>query len=133
MFILHRTTPVQHATALSPSIGYTGQTAVDQSNGNIWVKLPNGWAQVRDGHEVDQVVQTAGAVTLKNSSGTITRSLTAVNGVVTLAATDTIVANGDSIPLQKSTGVVSSGNATLNSPATAIVSAGVASAVKAGA
>ncbi|ETP64859.1 hypothetical protein BDSB_05485 [Burkholderia dolosa PC543] len=74
-----------------------------------------------------------GAVTVRNSAGTVTRNLTATNGVVTLAATDAIVTNGDTATLQKSDGTTSSGNATLNSPATAIVSAGALTAVKAAA
>ena len=73
-------------------------------------------------------------VTVQNSAGSVTRAgLTVTGGVVSLAATDAIVANGASLVLHTSGGTVSSGNATLNSPATAAVAAGVVSAVTASA
>lgn len=80
--------------------------------------------------------QAAGSqtVTVRNSAGGVTRpGLAVVGGVVTLAATDAIVANGTTFTLQKSDGTTSSGNATLNSPATATVAGGLVSAVKASA
>lgn len=76
----------------------------------------------------------AQTVTVRNSAGSVTRTgLAVVGGVVTLAATDAIVANGGTAVLHKSDGTVSSGNATLNSPVTYEIAAGVVTDVKAGA
>ncbi|CAM2155438.1 conserved hypothetical protein [Paraburkholderia tropica] len=133
MFILQKVVPIDSAAALSGSVGYVGQTAIDSSNGDRYVKLSTGWAKVADGSGNAVAVPVSGAVTVQNSAGTVTRSLTATNGVVSLAATDAIVANGASLVLQNSSGTTSSGNAGLNSPATATVAAGVVSAVKASA
>lgn len=131
MFILQQTVPVASAIALTNDLGYAGQTAIDESNGDVYSKLSGAWTKVADGSGNPVAPPVAGAVTVRNSSGSITRALTAVAGVVTLAATDTILANGASVVLQTSAGATSVGNATLNSPAAATVAAGVVSAVKA--
>lgn len=133
MFILQKIVPIDSTAALSAGVGYVGQTAVDSSNGDRYVKLSTGWFKVADGSGNPVAVPVSGSVTVQNSGGTVTRSLTATNGVVSLAATDAIVANGASLVLQNSSGTTSSGNAGLNSPATATVAAGVVSAVKAAA
>lgn len=133
MFVLQKLVAIDSFAALSASVGYNGQTAIDQSTGNVWVKLAGGWLQVADGSGNPIAQPVSGAVTVQNSAGTVTRALTATNGLVTLAATDAIVANGATVTLQKSDGTTSAGNATLNSPATTTVAAGVVSAVKASA
>ncbi|MBB2999657.1 hypothetical protein FHX57_001988 [Paraburkholderia tropica] len=133
MFILQKIVPIDSTAALAAGVGYVGQTAVDSSNGDRYVKLSTGWVKVADGAGNPVAVPVSGSVTVQNSAGTVTRSLTATNGVVSLAATDAIVANGASLVLQNSSGTTSSGNAGLNSPATATVAAGVVSAVKAAA
>ncbi|MCW3539331.1 hypothetical protein [Burkholderia cenocepacia] len=133
MFILQKSIPVEGVSALSADLGYVGQMAVDDSNGDRYAKIGDSWMKVADGAGNPVSTPVSGPVTVKNSAGTVTRNLTATNGVVTLAATDALVANGASIVLQKSDGTVSSGNAGLNSPAVAIVANGAVSAVKAAA
>lgn len=133
MFILQKLVPVSSAVALTADLGYVGQEALDADTGDCYAKLSTGWTKVRDGSGNPVTAALNGPITVQNSSGTVTRSLTATNGVVSLAATDAIVANGSTFTLQKSDGTTSSGNATLNSPATATVAAGVVSAVKASA
>lgn len=117
------------ATTPDNTIGKVGDIGRDSVTGNVYVKQTGGWVLAASA----VVANYSGPITVQNSAGSVTRSLTAVNGVVSLAATDAIVANGASIPLQNSSGTVSSGNAGLNSPATATVAAGVVSAVKASA
>lgn len=84
------------------------------------------------------LVSSGGQVQVETSAntdphtGTYQVSLGALT-VVNLAATVAMVDNGDALVLQNSSGVVSAGNAGLNSPAAAIVSAGVVTAVKAAA
>lgn len=134
MFILQKTYNTDSAVSLSGTVGYVGQEAIDQTTGDIYVKLGSGWQKIVDGATGNPVnPPLTGAVTVQNSSGSVTRALTATNGVVTLAATDAIVTNGGTLVLQNSSGATSTGNAGLNSPATATVAAGVVSAVKASA
>jgi hypothetical protein len=133
MFVIQKHVAVDSYAALSGTIGCPGQIAIDQSTGAIWCKLSGGWTMIVDASGNPVAPPVSGAVTVKNSAGTVTRSLTAVAGVVTLAATDAIVANGASLVLQTSAGATSSGNATLNSPAVATVAAGAVTAVKASA
>ncbi|MDN7848116.1 hypothetical protein [Burkholderia seminalis] len=104
-------------------VGENGDVTIDPVTLTVYKKTAGAWA----------ALAPSGAVTVQNSAGTVTRNLTATNGVVTLAATDAIVANGATMTLQKSDGTTSAGNATLNSPATAIVAAGALTAVKAAA
>lgn len=104
-------------------VGADGDLTIDPMTLVVYKKTAGAWA----------ALAPSGSVTVQNSAGTVTRNLTATNGVVTLAATDAIVTNGNTMTLQKSDGTTSSGNATLNSPATAIVSAGALTAVKAAA
>ncbi|MCI3206557.1 MULTISPECIES: hypothetical protein [Pandoraea] len=132
-FLLQKHVPLAAVAALTADVGAPGQTAVDDQTSDVYVKLTTGWAKVRTGSGAGVPVAVNGPVTVQNSAGTVTRSVTAVNGVAALAASDAIVANGGAIVLQNSSGATSSGNAGLNSPATAIVSAGVVSAVKASA
>lgn len=133
MFILQETISIDSATALASDVGYVGQTALDDSNGDAYVKLSTGWAKVRAGDGTPVAPPVTGSVTVQSSDGTITRALTAADGVVTLDDTDTIVADGDTFTLQDSDGTTSAGNAKLNSPTTASVAAGLVSAVKASA
>ncbi|VVE54514.1 hypothetical protein [Pandoraea anhela] len=132
-FLLQKHVPLSAVAALNANVGAPGQTAVDDQTSDVYVKLTTGWVKVRDGSGNGVPVAINGPVTVQNSAGTVTRSLTATNGVVSLAATDAIVTNGASLVLQNSSGTTSSGNAGLNSPAVATVSAGVVSAVKASA
>lgn len=132
-FLLQKHVPLAAVVALTTDVGAPGQTAIDDQTSDVYVKLASGWAKVRDGAGNAVNVPINGAVTVQNSAGSVTRSLTASNGVITLAATDAIVANGGSLVLQNSSGATSSGNAGLNSPATTIVAVGVVSAVKASA
>jgi hypothetical protein len=133
MFALMQLVPIDSVAALSGAVGHHSQIAVDQSNGDRYMNTSGTWNKIRNGNETPVTPPLAGPVTVRNSSGSITRALTAVAGVVTLAATDTIVANGNTAILQTSAGTTSSTTATLNSPATATVSAGVLTAVKASA
>ena len=88
MFILQRAYPVDYAIALNSMVGSVGQKALDSSNGDEYVKLSTGWAKVRDGAGNPVAVPLTGSITVQNSAGTVTRSLTAANGVVSLAAAD---------------------------------------------
>ncbi len=132
-FLLQKNVPLSAVAALTTDVGAPGQTATDDQTSDVYVKLTTGWAKVRDGSGAGVPVSVSGPVTVQNSAGTVTRSLAAANGVVSLSATDAIVANGTSLVLLNSSGATSSGNAGLNSPAVATVSAGVVSAVKASA
>ncbi|PRG17973.1 hypothetical protein [Burkholderia multivorans] len=133
MFVLQKSVPVEGVAALTADLGYAGQTAIDDSNGDRYAKVGDAWVKVADGAGNPVAPPLSGQITLKNSSGTVSRTLIATNGVATLAATDALVANGDSLTLQKSDGTASAGNAGLNSPATAAVANGVVTAVKAAA
>lgn len=134
MFILQKTYNTDSASTLTNAVGYVGQEAIDQSTGDLYVKLGSGWQKIVDGATGNPVnPPVSGSITVQNSAGTVTRALTATNGVVSLAATDAIVTNGGTLVLQNSSGSTSTGNAGLNSPATATVAAGVVSAVKASA
>ncbi|MCO8642697.1 hypothetical protein KGP93_05200 [Burkholderia multivorans] len=131
MFVLQKSVPVKGVAALTADLGYAGQTAIDDSNGDRYAKVAGAWVKVADGAGNPVAPPVSGQITLKNSSGTVSRTLTATNGVATLAATDALVTNGDTLTLQKSDGTTSAGNAGLNSPATATVVSGVVAAVKA--
>ncbi|MBU9440085.1 hypothetical protein KTE91_34035 [Burkholderia multivorans] len=131
MFVLQKSVPVKGVAALTADLGYAGQTAIDDSNGDRYAKVAGAWVKVADGAGNPVAPPLSGQITLKNSSGTVSRTLTATNGVATLAATDALVTNGDTLTLQKSDGTTSAGNAGLNSPATATVASGVVTAVKA--
>jgi hypothetical protein len=127
-FLVQKTYNVRSsATIPDNTIGENGDVGRDDS-GNVYVKVNGTWelySNVTGGY--------TGPITVENSAGSVTRSLNAVNGVVNLAATDAIVANGSSLVLENHSGTVSSGNAGLNSPAVANVAAGVVSSVQAGA
>ncbi|MBU9679710.1 hypothetical protein KTF37_22975 [Burkholderia multivorans] len=131
MFVLQKSVPVKGVAALTADLGYAGQTAIDDSNGDRYAKVGGAWVKVADGAGNPVAPPLSGQITLKNSSGTVSRTLTATNGVATLAAADALVTNGDTLTLQKSDGTTSAGNAGLNSPATAAVANGVVTAVKA--
>lgn len=121
-------------TALGASVGRPQSIARDAATGDMWIKRVSGWTMYVNGAGAEQPVDAAPTtVEVKNSGGTITRTLTVTAGVATLAATDAIVSTGTSIILQNSSGTVSAGNAGLNSPAIATVAAGLVSAVKASA
>nr|WP_254215954.1 hypothetical protein [Burkholderia multivorans] len=128
---MQKSVPVKGVAALTADLGYAGQTAIDDSNGDRYAKVAGAWVKVADGAGNPVAPPLSGQITLKNSSGTVSRTLTATNGVATLAATDALVTNGDTLTLQKSDGTTSAGNAGLNSPATATVASGVVTAVKA--
>lgn len=129
-FVITKNFPPAQSSATVPdnSIGAIGDIGFDTATGNQYVKQSSGWILTGAGGG-----GYSGPITVRNSAGTVTRSLTAANGIVSLAATDAIVANGSTFTLQNSSGVTSSGNAGLNSPATATVAAGVVTSVKASA
>jgi len=109
---------------LTNQIGLTGQLARDDQTLGLYINLDagQGWTQIIDDDGTPLGISGLSEVTVQNAAGTIQRtSLPITAGVVTLAATDTIVASGDSVVLNNSTGTVSSGNDGLNSPATAVV------------
>lgn len=138
-YTLFNLVPTGQVAALDNTRGNLGTGALiaqDTATGDFYVKLSTGWTKTVNGgsNPTHNPVPLSGAIAVKNSANTVTRNLTATNGVVNLAATDAIVANGDSLVLKKSDGTTtSSGNAGLNSPASAVVAAGVVSNVKAGA
>lgn len=104
----------------------------DSSNGDLYIKHGGSLQKVISGGTSPAEVSLP--ITVKNSAGSVTRSLTEVNGIVTLAATDALVSNGNTVTLKKSDGTTTSvGNAGLNSPATVVVSAGAVSQVNAAA
>lgn len=121
-------------TALTAAVGQDGDiadetTGTGTTKGNRWIKVGTVWQQMTGpGGNVAN-----GSVAIKNSAGTTLRTISAVNGVITLAATDTIIGTGASIPLNTSAGVLSSGSATRNSPAIITVAAGVATVATASA
>jgi hypothetical protein len=132
MYILTELHPVGAMATLDNAKGANGQIARDSTNGDLHVKRTAGWQKIIAGGTTPSEVGLS--IQVKNSANTVTRTLTESGGVVNLAATDAIVANNDSLVLKKSDGTTTSaGNATLNSPATAVVSAGVVSNVKASA
>lgn len=133
MFVLQGLYPLKAVPALTSADGAHAQIAIEDSTGDIYVNQSGTWSKTKTMAGAPVALPVNGAVTVKNSAGTVTRSLTVANGVVTLAATDAIVANGATLVLQKSDGTTSAGNATLNSPATATVAAGAVTAVKASA
>ncbi|MCL4661988.1 hypothetical protein L0Z16_22540 [Burkholderia multivorans] len=131
MFVLQKSVPLHGVDALTADLGFAGQIALDDATGDRYAKIGAAWVKVADGAGNPVAPPLSGQITLKNSSGTVSRTLTATNGVATLAATDALVTNGDSLTLQTSDGTTSAGNAGLNSPATATVASGVVTAVKA--
>ncbi|HEF4770863.1 hypothetical protein DN523_10135 [Burkholderia multivorans] len=133
MFVLQKSVPLHGVDALTADLGFAGQIALDDATGDRYAKIGAAWVKVADGAGNPVAPPLSGQITLKNSSGTVSRTLTATNGVATLAATDALVTNGDSLTLQTSDGTTSAGNAGLNSPATATVASGVVTAVKAAA
>ncbi|WP_261523546.1 hypothetical protein [Burkholderia multivorans] len=133
MFILQKSVALHGVDALTADLGFAGQIALDDATGDRYAKIGAAWVKVADGAGNPVTPPVSGQITLKNSSGTVSRTLTATNGVATLAATDALVTNGATITLQKSDGTTSAGNAGLNSPATAAVANGVVTAVKAAA
>ncbi|MDR8918518.1 hypothetical protein [Burkholderia multivorans] len=133
MFILQKSVALHGVDALTADLGFAGQIALDDATGDRYAKIGDAWVKVADGAGNPVTPPVSGQITLKNSSGTVSRTLTATNGVATLAATDALVTNGATLTLQKSDGTTSAGNAGLNSPATAAVANGVVTAVKAAA
>ncbi|MDN7595085.1 hypothetical protein QZM01_13610 [Burkholderia multivorans] len=133
MFILQKSVALHGVDALTADLGFAGQIALDDATGDRYAKIGDAWVKVADGAGNPVTPPVSGQITLKNSSGTVSRTLTATNGVATLAAADALVTNGDTLTLQKSDGTTSAGNAGLNSPATAAVANGVVTAVKAAA
>lgn len=138
MFLIMKMVPVRSVAALDNSTGSHGDTmlAQDHTTGDVWLKRNAGWVKIVSGGAVpaEAAVPLTGTATIKNSANSVTRAVALVAGVGNLAATDAIVANNDSLVLKKSDGATTSaGNATLNSPATAVVAAGVVSNVRAGA
>lgn len=131
-FVIVETHAVGSMASLDNTRGHIGQLARNDANGDLYIKRASGWVQVVVGGTTP--TEKGLAITVKNSAGNVTRVLTESNGAVTLAATDAIVANNDSLVLKKSDGTTTSvGNATLNSPATAVVSSGAVQNVKASA
>lgn len=100
--------PVGQMATLDNTKGAIGQVCQESDTGNLYIKFNGVWNQI-------------------NTNG-------AQGGNAATHANTAMVANGQSIVLKKSDGVTTSvGNATLNSPATAVVAAGVLSNVKASA
>jgi hypothetical protein len=131
MFMLMEMHAIGSMATLDNTKGSDSQIARDSTNGDLYIKHGSAWQKVQAGGSTPTPVGLA--ITVKNSSGSKTRSLTETNGIVTLAATDAIVANADSLVLNNHSGTVSSGNAGLNSPAVANVAAGVVTNVQAAA
>ncbi|MGU2439555.1 hypothetical protein ACTXHA_04055 [Burkholderia cenocepacia] len=80
-------------------IGRTGDLSVDPSSLTIYRNTDGKWSPVG----------ASGDVTVRNSNGTVSRTLPMVSGVVTLAATDAIVTQGQTLALQNSAGAAQSG------------------------
>lgn len=134
MFMICELHKVGSMTSLDNTKGSEGQIVEDNSTGNLYIKHAGTWQQIATPSATGKQQAVSLAIAVKNSAGGITRNLTETNGVVTLAATDTIVANGDAAVLKNHSGTVSSGNAGLNSAGSvANVAAGVLGAVTAGA
>jgi hypothetical protein len=132
MFMLMEMHPVGGVASLSNNVGALDQIARDQATGNMYIKRATGWAEFITAAGAE--VGLSDNITVQTQGGAIQRNLTAVNGVVTLAGTDTIVSNGESLVLKNHSGTVSSGNAGLNSTGTvANVASGAITAVTAGA
>jgi hypothetical protein len=133
MFMICELREVNFMATLDNTKGATGQIARDSATGNLYMKHGGTWQQITTPGIGGTAVETSLAITVKNSAGTVSRSLTETNGIVNLASTDAIVSQGNTVTLNKSTGVASSGNATLNSPATVNVASGAVSNVQASA
>lgn len=109
MFVLQKSVPVEGVSALTAELGYAGQVAVDDSNGDRWAKVGSAWVKVADGAGNPISPPVSGSVTVRNSAGTVSRVLVATDGVATLAAADALVSNGQSLALQNSAGAAQSG------------------------
>lgn len=134
VFTVKRTLNVRVVTALNAGVGEVGDIADETSgtgttSGNRWIKTASGWQQITG---TGSGLPT-GSITIKNSAGTTLRTVTATNGVASLAATDTIVGNGNTVPLQNSSGAAAPANAGMNTPVTLTIAAGVLTAAKASA
>jgi hypothetical protein len=123
--------PVKQMTTLDNTQGATGSICKD-STGNLYIKHGGTWQAIATVSATP--TETPLAITVQTQGGAVSRSLNESNGVVTLAATDTIVSNNGAVTLKNHSGTVSSGNAGLNSAGSvANVAAGALSAVTAGA
>jgi hypothetical protein len=91
--------------------GYMGQKA-RKDTGETYIRTLSGWVQVTDADGAGIAMPVSGSVQVQNSSGTISRTVTATAGVAKLAASDTIVGSGDTIVVQNSAG----GNAHSGTP-----------------
>lgn len=108
MYMLCEVHRVSSMATLDNTKGATGQLAEDPATGNLYIKHGGAWQQLT----------TNGAL----------------GGNSAQAANTAVVANGQTLVLKKSDGSTTSvGNAGLNSPATAVVAAGVVTNVKASA
>ncbi len=94
-------------------VGRTRDMSVDPSSLTIYRNTDGKWSPIG----------ASGDVTVRNASGTVSRTLPIDAGVVTLAATDAIVAHGQSLALQNSAGTGQAGIAQ-----TAVVANGVMTA-----
>ncbi|WP_155631743.1 hypothetical protein [Burkholderia stagnalis] len=94
-------------------IGRSRDRSVDPHTLTIYENTDGKWAPVG----------AAGDVTVRNANGTVSRTLPLVDGVVTLAEADAIVAHGQSLALQNSAGTGQSGVAQ-----TAVIANGVMTA-----
>lgn len=105
MYMLCELHKVGSMATLDNTKGSVGQLAEDPATGNLYMKHGGVWQQI----------------TTNGAQG----------GNSAAAASVAVITNGQSLTLKKSDGVTtSSGNATLNSPATAVVAAGVITNVK---
>ncbi|WP_230942278.1 hypothetical protein [Burkholderia stagnalis] len=125
MFILQKSVPVEGAAALTADLGFAGQAAIDDANGDRYAKIGGAWVKVADGAGNPVSPPLSGQITVQNSAGTVSRTLTATNGVATLASTDALVRNGDNLALQNSAGAGQAGVAQ-----TAVIVNGVLTASK---
>ncbi|VWD22329.1 hypothetical protein [Burkholderia contaminans] len=80
-------------------VGRTRDLSVDPSSLTIYRNTDGKWSPVG----------ASGDVTVRNANGTVTRTLTMVGGVATLAAADAIVTQGQALALQNSAGVAQAG------------------------
>ena len=124
--------PVGSMATLDNTKGADTQIARDSATGNLYIKHGGAWQQIQMGGSTPTPVGLS--VTVQTQGGGVQRSLTEANGVVTLAATDTILSNNAAVTLKNHSGTVSSGNVGLNSAGSiANVASGALSAVTAGA
>ncbi|MCA8339856.1 hypothetical protein [Burkholderia multivorans] len=128
MFVLQKSVPLHGVDALTADLGFAGQIALDDATGDRYAKIGAAWVKVADGAGNPVAPPLSGQITLKNSSGTVSRTLTATNGVATLAATDALVTNGSLIAVQNSAGA-DPHNATMSVTNGALTGAKLASTV----